>query len=71
MAVVKFCHEKISVPFNQDNIDRVHRVGNKYTNENTGKKIQSIIDIFLRIDKACVIFSKLFTNFPYSQITTR
>ena len=27
-----------------------------------------IFDIYLRIDKACVIFLKLFTNFPYSQI---
>ena len=30
-----------------------------------------LIDIYLRIDKADVIFLKLFTNFPYSQITTR
>ena len=26
MAVVKSCHEKINVPFDQDNIDRVHRI---------------------------------------------
>ena len=43
MAVVKFCHEKINVPFDQDNIGRVHRIGKKYTDENTGKKVQSII----------------------------
>ena len=43
MAVVKSCHEKISVPFDQDNIDRVHQTGRKYANENTGKKVQSII----------------------------
>ena len=43
MAVVKSCHEKINVPFDQDNIDRVHRIGKKYTDENTGKKVQSII----------------------------
>ena len=43
MAVVKSCHEKINVPFDQDNIDRVHRIGKKYTNENTRKKVQSII----------------------------
>ena len=30
-----------------------------------------IIDIYLRIDKACVTFLKLFTNFPYSRIRTR
>ena len=46
MAVVKSCMEKKSVPFYQDNIDRVHRVGTKYTDENTGKKIQSIIVYF-------------------------
>ena len=27
----------------QDNIHRVHRIGKKYTDENTGKKVQSII----------------------------
>ena len=27
----------------------------------------ALIDIYLRIDKACAIFLKLFTNFPYSQ----
>ena len=43
MAVVKSCHEKKSVPFDQDNIDRVHQTGRKYTNENTGEKVQSII----------------------------
>ena len=30
-----------------------------------------IFAIYLRICKTCVIFLKLFTNFPYSQITTR
>ena len=43
MAFVKSCHEKINVSFDQDNIDRVHRVGKKYTDENIGKKIQPII----------------------------
>ena len=43
MAVAKSCHEKINVPLDQDNIDRVHRIGKKYTDENTGKKVQSII----------------------------
>ena len=43
MAVVKSCYEKKNVFFDQDNIDRVHRVGKKYTDENTGKNIQSII----------------------------
>ena len=43
MAFVKSCHEKINVSFDQDNIDRVHRVGKKCTDENIGKKIQPII----------------------------
>ena len=43
MAVVKYCHEKINVPFDQDNIGRVHRIRKKYTDENAGKKVQSII----------------------------
>ena len=29
------------------------------------------VDIYLQIDNTWVIFLKLFTNFPYSQITTR
>ena len=29
MAVVKSCHQKINVPFDQNNIDRVHRIGKK------------------------------------------
>ena len=43
MDVVKSCHEKINVPFDQNNIDRVHRIGKKQTDENTGKKVQSVI----------------------------
>ena len=43
MAVVESCHEKINVPFDKDNTDRVHRIGKKYTNKYTGKKVQSII----------------------------
>ena len=43
MAVVKSCHEKINVPFDQDNIDCVHQIGKKYTDGNTGEKVQSII----------------------------
>ena len=43
MVVVKSCQEKVNVPFEQDNIDCAHRVGKKYTDENTAKKVQSII----------------------------
>ena len=42
MADVKSIHEKIEVPFDQDNIGRGHRIGKKYTD----KKIQSIIAKF-------------------------
>lgn len=31
MSVVESCDEKINVSFDEDNIDRVGRVGNKYT----------------------------------------
>ena len=47
IAVVESCHEKINVPFDHDNIDCVHRIGKKYTDENTGKKVQSIIVKFI------------------------
>ena len=43
MVVVESCHEKINVPFDKDNIDRIHRIGKKYTDENTRKKVQPII----------------------------
>ena len=46
MAVVNYCNEKINVPFDQDNTDRVHRIGKKYTDVNTEKKVQAIIVIF-------------------------
>ena len=42
MAVVKSCPVEINAPFDQDNIDRVHRIRKKYTDENTRKNIQSI-----------------------------
>ena len=45
MTVVKSCHKKIHVTLDQENIDCLHRIGKKYTNEITGK-IQSIIDKF-------------------------
>ena len=48
-AVVKSCHEKINVPFDQDNIDCVHRIGKKYTD------VQSIIVKF-RSWKSCKEF---------------
>ena len=40
---MKSCHDKINVPFDHDNIDCVHRIGKKYIDENTEKKVQSII----------------------------
>ena len=43
MVVMKSCHEKINVPFDHDNRDRVHRIRKKYSDENPGKKNQSII----------------------------
>ena len=52
MAIVKSCYKKINVPFDQDNIDDGHGVGNRYTNENTGRKIQSIIVKF-KLLKSC------------------
>ena len=39
MAVVKSCQEKIYVPFDQGNVDRAYRVGNKCTDKNIAKKI--------------------------------
>ena len=67
MAVVKSCREK-NVPFDQDNIDRVYRVRSKYTSENTGKKIQSVIVKYKswKSLKACVRY--FFRIFIYQML---
>ena len=40
---VKECYEEINLSFQDENIDRVHRIGKTYTDKNTGKKVKSII----------------------------
>ena len=35
---VKECNEEMNLPFQDENIDRVHRIGRAYTDKNTGKK---------------------------------
>ena len=35
---VKECYEEMNLPFQDENIDRVHRIGRAYTDKNTGKK---------------------------------
>ena len=37
---VKECYEEMNLPFQDENIDRVHTVGRIYTDRNTGKKRQ-------------------------------
>ena len=37
---VKECYEEMNLPFQDENIDRVHRTGKTYTDKNTGKKNQ-------------------------------
>ena len=38
-----FGHKMINMHFDEENITWAHRVRNKYTDENTEKKVQSII----------------------------
>ena len=33
----------MNLPFQDENIDRVHRIGKNYADKNTGKKVKSII----------------------------
>ena len=40
---VKECYKEMNLLFQDENIDRVHRIGKTYTDENTGKKVKSII----------------------------
>ena len=40
---VKECCESVQVPFTQEDIDRAHRIGMEYTDENSGKRVKSII----------------------------
>ena len=35
---VKECYEEMNLPFQDENIDRVHRIGRAYTDKNTRKK---------------------------------
>ena len=41
---VKVCYKEMNLPFQDENIDCVHRIGRTYTDKNTGKK--SIIEKF-------------------------
>ena len=40
---VKECCEEMNLPFQDENIVCVHRIGRIYTDKNTGKKVKSII----------------------------
>ena len=40
---VKECYEEMNLAFQDENIDRVHRIGKTCTDKNTGKKVKSII----------------------------
>ena len=39
---IKECYEALEIPFNEANIDRVHRIGKEYSDKTTGKKVKSI-----------------------------
>ena len=43
LLTVKECYEEMNLPFQDENIDRVHRIGKTYTDKNAGKKVKSII----------------------------
>ena len=36
---VKVCYKEMNLPFQDENIDCVHRIGRTYTDKNTGRKI--------------------------------
>ena len=52
---VKECYEEMNLPFQNENVDRVHRIGRTYSDKNTGKKVKSIIVKF-RFWKSCQQF---------------
>ena len=39
LQCVKECNEEMNLPFQDENIDHVHRIGRAYTDKNTGKKL--------------------------------
>ena len=39
MTILKTSHQKINMPFHEDNIDQAHQLGNEYSDENTGMKV--------------------------------
>ena len=43
LDVIKECYDDAGLPFNQDEIDRAHRIGKVHTNSETDYKTKSII----------------------------
>ena len=43
MKKVENCYSEIGLPFNTQDIDRVHRIGKSYTDKASGKEVKSII----------------------------
>ena len=65
LEMVKECYEEMNLPFQDENIDRVYRIGKTYIDKNIGKKVKSII-VKYNSWKSCQQFynarSKHFTN---------
>ena len=40
---VRECYDSLNLPFNEEVIDRVHRIGKEYKDRNSGKQVKSII----------------------------
>ena len=39
MTILKTFHQKINMPFHEDNTDQAHRLRNEYSDENTWMKV--------------------------------
>ena len=37
------CFKKVNLPFDKNDIDRAHRIGNSYIDKNSGERVKSII----------------------------
>ena len=43
---VRECYDSLNLPFNEEVIDRIHRIGKEYKDRNSGKQVKSIIAKF-------------------------
>ena len=60
---VKDCSDIMKIPYEDNFIDRVHRIGKEYTDVKTGKKVRSLIIKFKSWDSRARFYKSRPRNF--------